>query len=79
MVSRRLAVVLCVVAVTGAGCSASPETPAGRSDDASARADACTRLLRELRLYCKETIRDDHAATRMDCMSRRLQLERQCL
>jgi len=41
----------------------------------SERQQLCMRLLCDLRLYCKEdAVRGEHAATSIDCLSRRLEI-----
>lgn len=69
--SCALAAVLVLVA--GTGC-------AGQEPGATAgREELCAGLLRDLRLYCKEdAVRGEHAATSMDCLSRRLEFEKAC-
>jgi hypothetical protein len=71
--SCALAAVLVLVA--GAGCTS--QEPAATAS--AGREELCARLLRDLRLYCKEdTVRGEHAATSMDCLSRRLEFEKAC-
>lgn len=35
-------------------------------------------LVRDMRLYCREGIRDERAIMGVDCVSRRLEFERRC-
>lgn len=71
--SCALAVVLVLVA--GAGCAGQEPGAAA----ASGREELCAALLRDLRLYCKQdAVRGEHAATSMDCLSRRLEFEKAC-
>ena len=79
MDARRLvcALGLVLLAATGSGCAAG-ESEAG-AGEATGHEQLCARLLRDLRLYCKQdVVRGDHAATSMDCLSRRLQFEKAC-
>jgi hypothetical protein len=69
------ALVMGLVLVVGAGC-ASQEPGAAA---ASGREQLCAALWRDLRLYCKQdAVRGEHAATSMDCLSRRLEFEKAC-
>ena len=71
--SCALAAVLVLVA--GAGCAGNE--PGATA--ASGREGLCAALLRDLRLYCKQdAVRGEHAATSMDCLSRRLDFEKAC-
>jgi hypothetical protein len=64
----------CLVVV--GGCSGG----AGRGEPVWADEEICPKLLRELRLYCQEGIvEDERASFRMNCMSRRLAFDRQCV
>jgi len=59
------------------GCAGQPA--GGEQSAMTPREETCTRLLRDMRLYCNEGIReDDRASFRMECMSRRLAFDRQC-
>jgi hypothetical protein len=71
--SCALATVLVLVA--GAGCASQQPGAAA----ASGREELCAALLQDLRLYCKQdAVRGEHAATSMDCLSRRLDFEKAC-
>ena len=71
--------VAAIAVMLAAGGCAAPSKEADTAP-ASAREETCVKLLRELRLYCDEGIReDDRASFRMTCMSRRLAFDRQCL
>lgn len=79
MDARRLvcALGLVLLAAIGSGC-ATGEGETG-ADAAGGREQLCARLLQDLRLYCKQdVVRGDHAATSMDCLSRRLEFEKAC-
>lgn len=39
----------------------------------------CTSLLRDLRLYCKDGLRDRNASVGAECLSRRLELRKLCV
>jgi len=76
MPTPRLPALLAVAAATLGGCTGEPPQQPGVQADA--QREACVRLLRELRLYCHEGIREPRAALGIDCVSRRLEFERQC-
>ena len=70
---RALSGVLAAAVLVG-GWAGVPGEDAG----AASGEDLCVGLLRDMRLYCKEGIRDARAATGADCVSRRLEFERLC-
>jgi uncharacterized lipoprotein YajG len=75
----RLRALVMLLASAGVSGCAGPAEPVDVTNPArSAREEACVRLLRDLRLYCKEGLRDERATSKIDCLSRRLDVERTC-
>lgn len=67
---------LVLLAAAGTGCATGEDSASARNE----REQLCTRLLRDMRLYCSDGggVRGDRAETSMDCLSRRLQFETAC-
>jgi len=67
---------LALLAAAGSGCASGEEGAVAKDE----REQLCTRLLRDMRLYCRDGggVRGDHAETSLDCLSRRLQFEKAC-
>ena len=61
-----------------AGCAGSDTPQADGARPVSERQQACSRLLREMRLFCKDGLSDERGTARFDCLSRRLEFERIC-
>ena len=75
MVAMRIGIVTALLSV--AGCAG---TPGGDPPPAATGQEAlCMNLLRDMRQYCRQGIRDERATTGVDCLSRRLEFERRCL
>jgi hypothetical protein len=70
------AVIWFAVASAGIGCAST--TPTGDGDAKSVQEQRCERLLRELRLYCKDGLADRAGSRSKDCMSRQLEVGKVC-
>ena len=66
-----------VVAISGLGC-AQPSSEEGKEVNPLPQEERCVRLLRDLRLFCKDGLRDGKASNGKDCLSRRLELRKLC-
>jgi hypothetical protein len=65
--------------ICACGVSACASSSSAQKKDAElTREERCVLLLRELRLYCKDGLRDERASAGLECLSRRLELRKLC-
>lgn len=64
--------------LTMAGCASQPQDGGREPAAVSPGEDLCVRLLRDMRLYCQESTRNPRAPMSVECISRRLEVERAC-
>jgi hypothetical protein len=60
------------------GCASSPSEGAKEAPAVPSHEERCVRLVRDLRLFCKDGLRNGKASRGVDCLSRRLELRKLC-